>query len=39
MIRNLLKRHHNIITYPVPCDDGDIEFRGMKFRMEKEEII
>lgn len=39
MIRNLLKRHHNIITYPVPDDDGDIEFRGMKFRMEKEEII
>lgn len=38
IIRNLLKRHHNIISYPVRDENGDIEFHGIKFRMKTEEI-
>lgn len=33
IIRNLLQKHNNLISYPVQDKDGDIEFKGQKFSM------
>lgn len=33
LIRNLLKRRHYQISYPVLDENGDIEFNGLHFRM------
>jgi len=33
-IKNLLKRHNGLISYPEAADDGDIHFRGMNFKMK-----
>ena len=38
IIRNLLKKHNNMISFPVICDDGDIEFAGEKFKLETKEV-
>lgn len=38
IIRNLLKKNNNRISFPVLCDDGDIEFAGEKFKLETKEI-
>ncbi len=33
-IKNLLKRHNGILSYPEAADDGDIHFHGMHFKMK-----
>lgn len=38
IIQNLLKRNNYMITYPVKDDNGDIEFQGMKFKLQTTEI-
>ena len=35
MITNLLNKNDNKYTYPVKCNDGDIEWDGIKFTMEE----
>ena len=35
MIRNLLNKNDNKYTYPVKCNDGDIEWDGIRFTMEE----
>lgn len=37
-IRNLLKRHDSIISYPVADENGDIEFHGKHFKMQRTKI-
>ncbi len=37
-IQNLLKRNHNIISYPTLDEDGDITFQGMRFTMKTVEL-
>ena len=39
IIRNLLKNNDNMISVPVQDDDGDIEFRGRRYRIERREYI
>ena len=35
MITNLLNNNDNKYKYPVKCKDGDIEWNGLRFRMEE----
>lgn len=35
LIKNLINNGYNTIRFPVQNKDGDIEFKGMKFRMEE----
>ena len=35
MIINLLNKNDNKYTYPVKCNDGDIEWDGIRFTMEE----
>ena len=35
IIRNLVKQNDGWISYPVRCDEGDIEYRGQNFVMER----
>lgn len=39
IIRNLLKNNDNMISVPVQDDEGDIEFRGRRYRIERREYI
>ena len=35
LIRNLIKNGYDIIRFPIQDKDGDIEFKGIKFKMEE----
>ena len=35
LIRNLIKNGYDTIRFPIQDKDGDIEFKGMKFKMEE----
>jgi hypothetical protein len=35
MVENLLKHHGYKISYPTKDENGDIEFRGQRFKMEE----
>lgn len=35
MVENLLMHHNYKISYPIKDENGDIEFRGQKFKMEE----
>lgn len=35
MVENLLKHHNRKISYPTQCEDGDIQYKGLKFKMEE----
>ena len=38
IVQNLLERHNNRLAYPERCEDGDILFKGEKFRMVIQEV-
>ena len=38
IVHNLLERHNNRLSYPERCGDGDILFKGEKFRMVIQEV-
>lgn len=33
IVQNLMKRKNGVASYPEMCEDGDIEFKGFKFKM------
>ena len=36
IVKNLLKKHDNIINIPIQSENGEIEYNGLKFEMQKE---
>ena len=38
MIKNLLEKNNNRISYPTRSDSGDIVFSGMKFGMKEVDV-
>ncbi len=38
IIANLLKRRDGVISYPTYAPDGDIDFKGLRFREESKEV-
>lgn len=38
IIKNLLDKHNGLLSYPERCEDGDILFKGERFRMVIQEV-
>jgi hypothetical protein len=38
IIKNLLEKANNKVSYPIQNDNGDIEFGGKRFSMHDEEL-